>query len=54
MVFNIKMEDFRHKARLVAGSNMIKVPATITCASVASRMTVRIALMVARLNQTTS
>ncbi len=44
MIFDIKMEDFRCKARLVAGGHMAKAPATITYASVVSRETVRIAL----------
>ena len=50
MVFNIKMEDFRHKTRFVAGGHMTKASATIMFASVASRKTVRIALMIAALN----
>ena len=32
MVFNIKMEDFRLKVRLVAGGQMTKALATITYA----------------------
>ena len=50
MVFDIKMEDFKRKARLVAGGHKTKAPATITYASVVSRETVRIALMLAALN----
>ncbi len=50
MVFDIKMEDFWCKARLVAGGHMTKAPATITYASVVSRETVRIALLMAALN----
>ena len=51
MIFDIKMEDFRRKARLVAGGHMTKdVPPTITYASVVSRDTVRIALTIAALN----
>jgi len=50
MIFDIKMEDFRRKARLVAGGHMTKAPATITYASVVSRETVRIALLMAALN----
>ncbi len=50
MIFDIKMEDFRCKARLVAGGHMTKAPATITYASVASRKTIRIALLMAALN----
>jgi hypothetical protein len=47
MVFDVKMEDFRRKARLVAGGHMTKAPATLTYASVVSRETVRLALTVA-------
>ena len=50
MIFDIKMEDFRRKARLVAGGHMTKAPATITYASVVSRETVHIALLMAALN----
>jgi hypothetical protein len=50
MIFHIKMEDFRCKARLVAGGNMTKAPATITYASVVSCETLRIALLMAALN----
>ena len=50
MVFDIKMEDFSHKPRLVVGGHITKAPATITYASVASREIVRIALMTNVLN----
>ena len=50
MIFNVKMEDFRRKARLVAGGHMTEAPPSITCASVVSRETVRIALTLAALN----
>ena len=50
MVFNVKMEDFRHKARLVAGGHMIGALSTILYASIVSKETVRIALMIAALN----
>jgi hypothetical protein len=33
MIFDVKMEDFRQKARLVAGDHRTKAPATITYAS---------------------
>ena len=46
MVFDIKMKDFRYKPRLVAGGHMTKAPATIRYASVMSKATVKIALMV--------
>ena len=50
IVFYIKMEDFRHEARLVAGVHMTKAPASITYASIVSRETDRIALMIVVLN----
>ena len=51
MIFDVKREDFRRKARLVAGGHTTKAPATITYASVVSRESVRIALLMAALNQ---
>ena len=50
MIFDVKMEDFHHKARLVAGGHKTEAPATITYASVVSRKTVCIALLMAALN----
>ena len=50
MIFDVKMEDFRHKVRLVAGGHRTEAPATITYASVVSRETVRLALTIAALN----
>ena len=50
MKFDIKMEDFRQKARLVARGHMTKTQATVMCASVVSRETVKIALMIATYN----
>jgi hypothetical protein len=50
MVFDIKQEDFRRKARLVAGGHTTEPPATVTYASVVSRESVRIALVLAALN----
>ncbi len=49
MIFDVKMKDFRRKARLVAGGHRIEAPATITYASVVSRETVCIALLMAAL-----
>jgi hypothetical protein len=49
-IFDIKMEDFCHKARLIAGGPCNKFPATLTDASVVSRETVCIALLLAALN----
>ena len=50
LVFDVKMEDFRRKARFVAQGNLTEAPATVTFASVVSRETVRIALTLAALN----
>ncbi len=50
MIFDLKMEDFRQKARLVAGGHLTKAPATITYASVVSRETVCLALTFVSLN----
>ena len=36
LVFDVKMEDFRRKARFVAGVHMTDTPATLTYASVVS------------------
>ena len=50
-VFDIKMsENFRWKARLVANGNETEAPPTLTYSSVVSRDSVRIALLVAALN----
>ena len=49
IIFDAKMEDFCHKARLVAGGHMIKTPAMLTYANVVSREPVRIALLLAAL-----
>ena len=51
MIFNIKMVDFRRKARLVAGGHMTEAPKTNTYASVVSRETVWTVLTVAALNE---
>ena len=51
MIFDIKFgENFRRKARLVAGGHMTETPTTITYSSVVSRDSVRIALTIAPLN----
>jgi hypothetical protein len=47
MVFDIKLDGFKRKARLVAGGHMTDAPAVMTYASVVSPDTVRIALMMA-------
>jgi hypothetical protein len=51
LVYDIKMEDFQRKARLVAGGHMTdSPPAYVTYASVVSSESVRIALTLAALN----
>ena len=40
IIFDVKMEDFRRKARLVAGGHVTEAPATLTYASVVSRESV--------------
>ena len=50
MIFDVKMEDFRRKSRLVAGGHMTDTPAAITYASVVSRENLRLALMLVALN----
>ena len=49
MIFDVKMEDFRRKSRLVAGGHMTDTPAAIMYANVVSRESVRLALMLAAL-----
>ncbi len=50
IVFDVKMEDFKCKTCLVAGGHRTEAPTTITYASIISCETVRIALMLAALN----
>ena len=50
MIFDVKIEGFRRKARLVAGGHMTQAPAVLTYATMVSRDTVRIALTLAALN----
>ncbi|KAL7479600.1 LOW QUALITY PROTEIN: hypothetical protein ACHAW6_005327 [Cyclotella cf. meneghiniana] len=50
VMFDIKMEDFCHKARLVVGGHMTKAPATLTYASIVSQETVLISLLIAAIN----
>ena len=50
MVLDIKIEDFRCKARLVTGGHIAEAPSTLTYATVMSRNVVRIAPMIAPLN----
>ena len=50
LIFDIKFDGFRFKARMVAGGHMVETPAFLTYASVVSRETVRIALTIAALH----
>jgi hypothetical protein len=51
LIFDVKMgENFRRKARFVAGGHTTDVPSVLTYASVVSRDSVRIALTIAALN----
>jgi hypothetical protein len=50
MLFDVKMEDFRLKARFVAGGHTTYPPHAMTYASVVSRESVRIELTLAALN----
>jgi Reverse transcriptase (RNA-dependent DNA polymerase) len=51
MIFDVKLgENFHRKARFVAGGHTTDTPASITYSSVVSRDSVRIALLVAALN----
>ncbi len=50
MIFDVKMEDFRQKSRLVAGGHRTKAPATTPYASVVSHETMHLALTIVSLN----
>ena len=51
MIFDVKLgENFRRKARLVAGGHKTETPSSACYSSVASRESVRIALLIAALN----
>ena len=50
MVFDIKMTDFKYKARMVGNGNETGPPASLTYAPVVSREYVRITLTIAALN----
>ncbi|KAL7475226.1 hypothetical protein ACHAW6_001150 [Cyclotella cf. meneghiniana] len=47
VTFDVDMEDFCHKAWIVAGGHMTKAPATLTYASIMSQETMQTALLVA-------
>jgi hypothetical protein len=50
MIFDVKMEDFRRKARFVVVGHTTYTPHAMTCASVTSRESVIIALTLTALN----
>ena len=51
LIFDVKMgENFRRKARMVAGGHTTTTPSSVTYSSVVSRDSVRIALTIAALN----
>jgi Reverse transcriptase (RNA-dependent DNA polymerase) len=50
LIFDVKLDAFRRKARMVAGGHVTEVPAVMTYASVVSRESVQIALTLAALN----
>ena len=51
MIFDVKLgENFRRKARYVAGGHATKTPASVTYSSVVSRDSVRLCLLLAALN----
>ena len=55
MIFDVKLgENYRRKARLVAGGHKPEAPASITYSSVVSRDSLRIALLIAALNVQTN
>ena len=51
IIFDIKMENFRRKARLVSGCHMTTAPAAVTYASVVLCETICIDLTLAALNE---
>jgi hypothetical protein len=51
MIFDVKMEDFRRKARFVSGGHITDTPHAMTYASVVSRESVRVALALAALDE---
>jgi hypothetical protein len=50
IIFDVKMEYFRHNARFVAGGHTTDTPHAMTYTSVVSRESVRVALTLAALN----
>jgi hypothetical protein len=50
LIFDVKFDGFKFKSRMVAGGHMVDTPPFLTYASVVSRETVRIALLMAALH----
>ena len=50
MIFDIKIENLKRKARFVSGGHTPETPATLTYTNVVSRERARIALTLAELN----
>ena len=50
MIFDVKMLDLSQKCRFVAGGHTTEAPASLTYSSVVSRDSVRIAFLIAALN----
>jgi Reverse transcriptase (RNA-dependent DNA polymerase) len=50
MIFDVKAGSLKRKARYVAGGHMTEAPSAITYASVVSRESIRIGLLIAALN----
>ena len=50
LIFDINIEDFCRNTRYVPGANTLDYPASLTYASVVSRETIRIALIMTALN----
>lgn len=50
IIFDVKMDNFARKARMVAGGHTTETPASLTYASVVSRDSIRIALTMAALH----
>ena len=50
MIFDVKAGSLKRKARYVAGGHMTEPPSALTYASVVSRESIRIGLLVAALN----
>ena len=50
MIYDVEIEAFRHKVRLVSGGHMTTAPSAVTYVSIVSRKSVHIALTLAALN----